>query len=185
MYDYERVQAAIRELIAGLGEDPDRGGLSGTPARVARAYQEIFSGTGTDPKEHLRTLFDVGSDDLVLVKNIEFHSMCEHHLLPFFGHVTVAYLPSRGRITGLSKLARCVDGYARRPQIQERLTAQIADAVEEVLDPWGLAVVVEAEHMCMTIRGVRKSGSRTLTSTFRGALSESNRQREVLDLIRW
>lgn len=183
-YNAERVRAATQELIAALGEDPDRDGLRDTPDRVARSYAEIFAGIGEDPVEHLRKTFTVDSDDLVLVKDIDFHSMCEHHLLPFFGTAHVAYLPRGGRVTGLSKLARCVDGLARRPQVQERLTSQIAEAVESALGALGVAVVLEAEHMCMSMRGIRKERAVTVTTSFRGALSHPDRRREVLELVR-
>lgn len=182
-YDAERVEKATRDLLIAIGEDPDREGLVETPARVARSFAEIFGGLDTDPKAHLLKTFNVETEDLVVVKDIEFTSMCEHHLLPFRGVVHVAYLPKKGKVTGLSKLARCVDGYARRPQVQERLTSQIADALEEVLDAAGVGVVIEAEHMCMTIRGVKKSGALTATSSFRGELDDPERRRDVLTLF--
>lgn len=183
MYDAAGVAKATRDLLIAMGEDPNREGLQETPERVARSYAEIFGGLGTDPKAHLQKTFDVGTDDLVVVKDIEFTSMCEHHLLPFRGVVHVAYLPEGGKVTGLSKLARSVDGYARRPQVQERLTGQIADALEEVLDARGVAVMVKAEHMCMTIRGVKKSGALTVTASFRGELEGPDARRDVLELF--
>ncbi len=182
-YDPALVQHAVRQLLAAIGEDPERDGLVETPDRVGRAYAEIFGGLGEDPAQHLSKTFEVDTDDLVVVKDIEFASMCEHHLMPFFGTVSVAYLPSGGRVTGLSKLARCVDGYARRPQIQERLTQQIATALESALSPVGVAVKVKAEHMCMTMRGVRKYGSETVTVSFRGELDNPSKRQEVLALF--
>lgn len=184
-YDAQGVEDAISALLAAIGEDPDRDGLLETPSRVARSLQEIFAGLEEeDPAQHLQKTFEVETSDLVLVKDIDFHSMCEHHLLPFRGKVHVAYLPTGNRVTGLSKLARCVDGYAARPQIQERLTAQIANAIEDVLEARGVAVVVEAEHMCMSLRGVRKHNPLTVTTQFRGDLAEPAQKQEVLDLIR-
>ncbi len=183
-YDRARVEAATRELLEAIGEDPEREGLLGTPSRVGRSYEELFAGIDQDPADHLSTTFQVDSNELVLVKDIEFRSMCEHHLLPFHGKTHVAYLPQGGTVTGLSKLARCVDGYAARPQVQERFTKQIADAIEQVLDARGVAVVVEAEHMCMTLRGVRKSKPMTVTTNFRGELSLPDRKQEILGLIR-
>ena len=182
-YDPALVQHATRQLLAAIGEDPSRNGLQETPQRVARSYAEIFGGLNEDPAEHLQKTFEVETDGLVVVKDIEFYSMCEHHLLPFFGTVGVAYLPSGGQVTGLSKLARCVDGFARRPQVQERLTMQIAEAVQSALAPSGAAVVVKAEHMCMTMRGVRKSGSQTVTAHFTGVLDEPANRNEVLALL--
>ena len=182
-YDAPLVKHAVRQLLAALGEDPKREGLLDTPERVARSYAEIFGGAHTNPEEHLRTTFQVDTDDLVIVKDIEFHSMCEHHLLPFFGKVSIAYVPRSGVVTGLSKLARCVEGFARRAQVQERLTKQISQALTNALDPLGTAVVVEAEHMCMTMRGVRKTGAVTVTSRFTGELSETDNKREVLELF--
>lgn len=167
--DLPRIEAAVREILLAVGEDPDRDGLRETPARVARSYAEVFSGLGQDPADLLATTFDIGHSEMVLVKDIAFHSMCEHHLVPFFGHAHVAYIPNvDGRITGLSKLARLVDGYAKRPQVQERLTTQVADAMETVLRPRGTLVLLEAEHLCMGMRGVRKPGSSTVTSAVRG-----------------
>lgn len=183
-YDQERVEEATRELLSAIGEDVNREGLLETPSRVARTYREIFAGIDQDPAEHLRKTFLVDTKALVLVKDIDFTSMCEHHLLPFAGKAHVAYLPSDGRVTGLSKLARCVDGYAARPQIQERLTGQIADAIETVLKPAGVAVIVEAEHTCMTMRGVSKHHPLTVTTQFRGVLSDPAQKQEILALIR-
>ena len=167
--DVERIAAAVREILAAIGEDPERDGLKDTPARVARMYAETCSGLSEDPARHLKVTFDADHDEMILVREIPFYSMCEHHLVPFFGHAHVAYIPSsNGRITGLSKLARLVDGYAKRPQVQERLTTQVATAMEEALQPRGIVVVIEAEHLCMGMRGVRKPGSTTVTSAVRG-----------------
>ena len=175
----ERVEAAVRELLIGIGEDPDRPGLVGTPDRVARACEELFGGIADDPARHLRKQFhEPGNEELVVVRDIPFHSMCEHHLLPFIGRAHVAYIPRDGRITGLSKIARCVAGYAARPQLQERLTAQVADAMVEELDPLGVLVVIEAEHTCMTMRGIRAAGAMTVTSAVRGSLRSDARSRE-------
>ncbi len=182
-YDEALLRHAVRTLLKAVGEDPDRDGLVETPERVARAYKEIFAGLDTDPKKHLEKTFEVDTDDLVVVRSIEFHSICEHHLLPFFGRVDIAYLPRGGRVTGLSKLARCVEGYARRPQIQERLTKQIGVALEEVLAPRGVAVRITAEHLCMTMRGVHKTGAQTVTTHFSGLLEEPIRRQEVLTLF--
>ena len=182
-YDPALVQHATKQLLAAIGEDPSRDGLQETPQRVARSYAEIFGGLNEDPAAHLQKTFEVETDGLVVVKDIEFYSMCEHHLLPFFGTVGIAYLPSRGQVTGLSKLARCVDGFARRPQVQERLTMQIVEAVQSALAPSGVAVVVRAEHMCMTMRGVSKSGSETVTAHFTGDLDEPANRGEVLALL--
>ena len=184
--DQARVEAAVRELLAAIGEDPQREGLLGTPDRVARACAEIFGGMQEDPSEHLLTQFhEPGNQDMVIVKDIPFSSMCEHHLLPFTGRAHVAYIPRKGRITGLSKLARCVEGYARRPQVQERLTSQVADAVMAELDPLGAIVVVEAEHMCMTARGIKKPGSLTITSAVRGSfLSDEKTRSEAMALFK-
>ncbi len=184
MENAQAIEAAVTQLLVAIGEDPQRDGLQDTPARVARAYQEIFGGLQQDPREHLQVTFETDTPGLVLVKDIELYSMCEHHLLPFFGKVHVAYCPSEGKVTGLSKLARLVDGYARRPQIQERLTDQIATAVEEVLGANGVAVVVEAQHLCMAMRGVKKAGADTVTTAFRGTLSTPERRSEVLALLR-
>ena len=164
----ERVEAAVRELLIGIGEDPDRPGLVGTPDRVARACEELFGGIADDPARHLRKQFhEPGNEELVVVRDIPFHSMCEHHLLPFHGRVAIGYIPD-ARVAGLSKLARTVEVYARRLQLQERMTAQIADAFMENLNPKGVMVYVEAEHMCMTMRGIKKPGSKTVTYAARG-----------------
>ena len=183
--DQPRIEAAVREILAAIGEDPEREGLRETPARVARAYAEIFAGIGGQPRDVLSTVFDAGHDELVLVKDIELYSTCEHHLVPFHGVAHVGYIPNAtGQITGLSKLARLVDLYAKRPQVQERLTMQIADAMVEVLQPRGVIVVVEAEHLCMSMRGVRKPGSRTVTSAVRGIFREREATRaEAMSLI--
>lgn len=183
--DLPRIEAAVREILLAIGEDPDRDGLQDTPARVARSYVELFAGLSQDPAELLSTTFDVSHEELVVVKNIELVSMCEHHLLPFTGVAHIGYIPAAsGRVTGLSKLARLVDIFARRPQIQERMTSQIADALMEHLQARGVMVVVEAEHMCMTMRGVRKQGSNTLTSAVRGVLRQPATRAEAMALMR-
>ena len=167
--DLPRVEAAVRELLDAIGEDAERNGLLDTPARVARMYAEVCGGLHEDPRRHLRTTFDADHDEMIMVRDIAFLSLCEHHLVPFFGRAHVAYIPNEeGRITGLSKLARLTLGYARRPQVQERLTTQIAEGIEEVLAPRGVLVVVEAEHLCMAMRGVRSPGATTVTSAVRG-----------------
>lgn len=177
--DRPRIEAAVRELLIGIGEDPDRPGLVGTPDRVARACEELFSGLADDPARHLRKQFhEEGNEELVVVRDIPFHSMCEHHILPFIGRAHVAYIPRDGRITGLSKIARCVAGFAARPQLQERLTGQVADAMMAELDPVGVMVVIEAEHTCMTMRGIRAAGAMTVTSAVRGTLKTDNKTRE-------
>lgn len=181
--DIPRIEKAIRELLLAVGEDPDREGLVKTPNRVARAYSELTSGLREDPKLHLKTVFTESYDEVVLLRDIPFHSMCEHHLLPFTGRAHVAYLPD-GKVVGLSKLARLVDGFARRPQVQERLTTQIADALMEVLAPMGAACVIEAVHTCMTIRGAKKTGSVMVTSALRGMFKENPSSRhEILSLM--
>ena len=184
--DQKRAEAAVREFLIAIGEDPDREGLLETPARVARACSEVFSGLYEDPAKYLLKQFhEADHEEMVIVKDIPFTSMCEHHLLPFTGRAHVAYIPRKGRITGLSKLARCVEGYARRPQVQERMTSQIADAIMKSLDPLGTIVVVEAEHMCMTARGIKKPGSLTITSAVRGSFKEDEKTRaEALALFR-
>ncbi|GGF21306.1 GTP cyclohydrolase I FolE [Williamsia phyllosphaerae] len=184
-FDQERAEAAVRELLVAIGEDPDRDGLKETPARVARAYQEMFGGLHTEPDDVLATTFDVGHDELVLVKDIPMYSTCEHHLVSFHGVAHVGYIPgASGQVTGLSKLARVVDLYAKRPQVQERLTTQIADALVRKLDPRGVIVVIEAEHLCMAMRGIRKPGASTTTSAVRGIFKTSAVSRgEALDLI--
>jgi GTP cyclohydrolase I len=183
--DKPRVEAAIRELLAAIGEDPDREGLLGTPDRVARACEEIFGGMQEDPSIHLLKQFhEPGNENMVVVRDIPFSSMCEHHLLPFTGRAHICYLPRDGKVTGLSKLARCVNGYAHRPQLQERLTQQIADAVEDRLDPHGVLVVLQAEHSCMCMRGIKASGSLTVTSAVRGFLrTDAKAREEALRLI--
>jgi len=183
--DQARVEAAVRELLVAIGENPDRDGLKRTPSRVARAYAEMFAGLAADPDEVLETTFDENHDELVLVKDIPLYSICEHHLVPWHGTAAVGYIPGTdGRITGLSKLARVVDLYAKRPQVQERLTSQVADAVLRRLEPQGVVVVVEAEHLCMAMRGVRKPGSTTVTSAVRGIFKSDPRSRaEALSLI--
>jgi GTP cyclohydrolase I len=183
--DKARIAAAVREILIGIGEDPDRDGLLDTPERVARMYEEVFSGLRDDPDRHLRVTFEADHDEMVMVNDIPIYSMCEHHLLPWVGHAHVAYIPNEdGKVTGLSKLARLVEGYARRPQVQERLTTQVADAIEGVLAPRGVLVVVEAEHLCMSMRGVRKPGSRTVTSAVRGQFRDSAASRaEALSFI--
>jgi GTP cyclohydrolase I len=176
--DQPRVEAAMRELLVALGEDPDRDGLLNTPARVARMYSEIFSGLDVDPGDVLQVTFAADHDEMVLVKDIPFASVCEHHFVPFVGKAHVAYIPNEdGRITGLSKLARLVDGYARRPQVQERMTVQVADTLVRVLEPRGVLVVLEAEHLCMAMRGVNKPGSTTITSAVRGLFRDDARTR--------
>ena len=183
--DLTRAEAAVRELLVAIGEDPDREGLKATPARVARAYAEIFAGLHVDPDDVLQTTFDEDHDELVLVKDIPLYSTCEHHLVPWHGTAAIGYIPGvDGRITGLSKLARVVDLYARRPQVQERLTSQVADAVMRRLEPQGVIVVVQAEHLCMAMRGVRKPGALTMTSAVRGIFQSDPRTRaEALSLI--
>ena len=183
-YDAARAEAAIRELLLAIGEDPTREGLRDTPARVARAYREIFAGLFMEPTDVLTTTFDIGHQEMVLVRDIEVYSTCEHHLVPFHGLAHVGYIPDPdGRITGLSKLARLVDVYARRPQVQERLTTQIADALVDVLKPSGVLVVVECEHLCMSMRGVRKPGSRTVTSAVRGQMRDAATRAEAMSLV--
>ncbi len=183
--DAPRIEKAVREILIAIGEDPDRDGLRDTPARVARAYAEQFAGLGQRPEDVLTTVFDADHDEMVLVRDIEVSSVCEHHLVPFYGAAHVGYIPNeKGQVTGLSKLARLVDVYARRPQLQERMTSQIADAIMEVLEPRGVIVVLEAEHMCMTMRGVRKPGAKTITSAVRGMFRDSDRTRaEAMSLI--
>ena len=185
-FDQQRAEAAIRELLLAAGEDPEREGLQETPARVARAYRELFAGLYTDPDEVLDRTFDEAHEELVLVREIPMYSQCEHHLLPFHGVAHVGYIPNeQGRVTGLSKLARLVDLYAKRPQVQERLTSQVADALMRRLEPRGVIVVVEAEHLCMGMRGIRKAGSMTTTSAVRGIFRTSASSRsEALSLIR-
>ncbi|MFY0406881.1 GTP cyclohydrolase I FolE [Solicola sp. PLA-1-18] len=183
--DLPRAAAAVRELLVAVGEDPDRDGLRETPERVARAYAEMLSGLRQDPAQVLEKRFDVDHDELVLLRDIELWSMCEHHLVPFTGVAHVGYIPARdGKVVGLSKLARLVEVYARRPQVQERLTTQIVDALEDYLHPQGAIVVVEAEHLCMSMRGVKKSGARTITSAVRGQLRDPATRAEAMGLIK-
>ena len=185
-FDQQRAESAVRELLIAVGENPDREGLQETPARVARAYQEIFSGLYEDPTEVLSKTFSEDHSEMVMVRDIQFYSTCEHHLVPFFGTAHIGYIPGKdGKVTGLSKLARLVDGMAKRPQVQERLTTQVADALMERLDPAGVIVVIEAEHLCMAMRGIRKPGANTITSAVRGVLESSAATRaEAFNLIR-
>jgi GTP cyclohydrolase I len=183
--DQARIERAVREILLAIGEDPERDGLRDTPARVARAYAEQFAGLRQQPEDVLTTVFDADHDEMVLVRDIELYSTCEHHLTPFFGFAHVGYIPNeKGQITGLSKLARLVDVYARRPQVQERMTSQIADALMNVLEPRGVIVVIEAEHLCMSMRGVRKPGAKTVTSAVRGIFLDSYLTRaEAMSLL--
>jgi GTP cyclohydrolase IA len=181
-YDEARAAAAVRELLLALGEDPDREGLQETPARVARAFKENFEGLWKSPEDVLTTTFDIGHEELVIIRDIEVFSHCEHHLTPFHGVAHVGYIP-RGKITGLSKVARLVDLFARRPQVQERLTTQIADAMVKILDPMGVIVIIDCEHLCMSMRGVRKSQARTTTSAVRGVLRDPATRAEAISLI--
>jgi GTP cyclohydrolase I len=183
-FDYPRAEAAVRELLIAIGEDPEREGLHETPARVARAYAELTAGLRMQASDVLTTTFDIGHDEMVLVRDIELWSMCEHHLVPFTGVAHVGYIPAEsGKITGLSKLARLVDVYAKRPQVQERLTTQVADSLMELLEARGVIVVIEAEHLCMTMRGVRKAGARTITSAVRGIMHNAATRSEAMALI--
>lgn len=183
--DVARIERAVREILAAIGDDPDREGLRGTPARVASMYAEVFAGLRDDPAHHLTVTFEADHDEMVMVRDIPLYSMCEHHLIPFHGMAHVAYIPgSDGRITGLSKIARLVEGFARRPQVQERLTTQIADALVQQLEPSGVFVAIEAEHLCMSMRGVRKPGSLTVTSAVRGLFKDNAATRaEAMSLI--
>jgi len=181
-FDEARAAAAVRELLLALGEDPDREGLQETPARVARAFKENFEGLWKSPEDVLTTTFDIGHEELVIIRDIEVFSHCEHHLTPFHGVAHVGYIP-RGKITGLSKVARLVDLFARRPQVQERLTTQIADAMVKILDPMGVIVIIDCEHLCMSMRGVRKSQARTTTSAVRGVLRDPATRAEAISLI--
>lgn len=184
MIDQERIREAVTMIIEAIGENPNREGLADTPRRIAEMYAEIFSGLEEDVAQHLEVVFTEEHDEMVLVRDIPFYSMCEHHFLPFFGKAHVAYIPAGGRVTGLSKLARVVEGFARRPQMQERLTSQIADLLMEKLQPEGVAVVIEAEHLCMSMRGVKKPGSQTVTSAVRGRFRTDPRTRtETFALI--
>lgn len=183
--DKPRIERAVREILVAIGEDPDRDGLLDTPSRVARMYEEVCSGLREDPSEHLLKMFEADHDEMVMVRDIPLHSLCEHHLVPFVGKAHVAYIPNmQGRITGLSKIARLVDGFARRPQVQERLTQQIATALDKTLEPRGVLVVIEAEHLCMSMRGIRKSGSSTVTSSVHGVFRENAASRmEAMQFI--
>lgn len=182
--DHARIAAAVREILVAVGEDPDRDGLRDTPDRVARSYAELFSGLAQTPDQVLTTSFDVGHSEMILVRDIDMFSLCEHHLVPFHGVAHVGYIPGAdGRVTGLSKLARLVDVFARRPQVQERLTSQIADAIAEHLNAQGVLVVIEAEHLCMSMRGVRRPGARTITSAVRGQLRHPATRAEAMSLV--
>lgn len=184
MIDKQRAEAAIRELLYAIGDDPDRAGLSETPARVAKMYEEVFCGLTQDPREVLKYFDEDFCDEMVVVKDIAFHSMCEHHLLPFYGLAHVCYIPAAGHLLGLSKLARIVEHYARRPQLQEKMGSQIADLLEREAKAMGVAVVIEAEHMCMSMRGVKKVGAKTVTTTLRGQLKATPTLRaEALDIL--
>jgi GTP cyclohydrolase I len=181
--DHARIEAAVRDILSAVGDDPEREAIAETPARVARMYEELFSGLREDPGEYLRVGFEEGHQEMVILRDVPFYSMCEHHLLPFHGRAHVGYIPD-GRVAGLSKLARVVEAYARRPQLQERLTSEIAECVMECLQPSGVAVVVEAEHLCMTMRGVRKAGSQVITSATRGTFRRKVATRaEFLSLV--
>lgn len=183
-FDAALAERAVRDLLIAIGEDPDRDGLRETPARVARAYAEMFGGLRMQPEDVLATTFDEGHQELIIVRDIELYSTCEHHLVPFHGVAHVGYIPNvNGRITGLSKLARLVDVYAKRPQVQERLTSQVADALMRILEPRGVIVVIECEHLCMSMRGVRKPGAKTTTSAVRGSLRDPASRAEAMSLI--
>lgn len=182
--DKERIERAVREILIAIGEDPDREGLLETPKRVAKMYEEVFGGLEKSPEEHLKIFTEDKSEEMVVVRDIPLYSMCEHHLLPFVGKAHIVYIPGSGKVIGLSKLARIVDNFARRPQIQERLTSQIADFLMDNLEPQGVAVVIEAEHLCMTMRGARAAGAKTTTSALRGSMRSDARTRsEALSLI--
>ncbi len=183
--DHAKIEQAVRMILEAVGEDPDREGLIDTPARVARMYEEVFQGLNEDPRQYFSVIFSEEHEELVLVKDIPFFSMCEHHLVPFFGKAHVAYIPRGGKVTGLSKLARAVEAVARRPQLQERITTTVADSIMEMLEPSGVVVVIEAEHMCMTMRGVKKPGAKTVTSAVRGIFEKDAPARaEVFSLIK-
>ena len=183
--DKERIQNAVREILIAVGEDPDREGLLETPKRVANMYEEIFAGLTEDPKQHIKLFNEQSNDEMVIVKDIPFYSMCEHHLLPFFGKAHIGYIPSDNKIIGLSKLARIVDNFAKKPQVQERLTSDIADFLNDNLQPKGVAVIMEAEHMCMPMRGARAAGSKTQTSALRGIMrTDAKTRAEVLSLLK-
>lgn len=183
--DKERIQNAVREILIAVGENPDREGLLETPKRVANMYEEIFAGLTEDPKQHIKLFNEQSNDEMVIVKDIPFYSMCEHHLLPFFGKAHIGYIPSDNKIIGLSKFARIVDNFAKKPQVQERLTSDIADFLNDNLQPKGVAVIMEAEHMCMTMRGARAAGSKTQTSALRGIMrTDAKTRAEVLSLLK-
>ncbi|MCF6137581.1 GTP cyclohydrolase I FolE [Pseudalkalibacillus berkeleyi] len=183
--DHSKIETAVKMILEAIGEDPEREGLLDTPKRVARMYEEVFQGLNQDPSEHFKTVFGEDHEELVLVKDIPFYSMCEHHLVPFFGKAHVAYIPKGGKVTGLSKLARAVEAVTKRPQLQERITSTIADSLLRSLQPHGVMVIIEAEHMCMTMRGVKKPGSQTITSAVRGIFEEDQAARsEVMSLIK-
>ncbi len=183
--NHKKIEEAVRMILEAIGEDPSREGLLDTPARVARMYEEVFTGLSQDPKEYFSVVFSEEHEELVLVKDIPFYSMCEHHLVPFYGVAHVGYIPRGGRVTGLSKLARAVEAVAKRPQLQERITSTVADSIMETLEPHGVVVVVEAEHLCMTMRGVKKPGSKTVTSAVRGIFAQDPASRaEVFSLIK-
>ncbi len=183
--DKERIQNAVREILIAVGEDPDREGLLETPKRVANMYEEIFAGLTEDPKQHIKLFNEQSNDEMVIVKDIPFYSMCEHHLLPFFGMAHIGYIPSDNKIIGLSKLARIVNNFAKKPQVQERLTSDIADFLNDNLQPKGVAVIMEAEHMCMTMRGVKSAGAKTQTSALRGIMrTDAKTRAEVLSLLK-
>lgn len=184
MSNHTKIEDAVRQLLEALGENPEREGLKDTPKRVAKMYSEMFSGLKEEPRDQFTAVFSEGHDEVVLVKDIPFYSMCEHHLIPFYGVAHVAYIPSQGRVTGLSKLARAVEVASKRPQLQERLTSQVASGLEEALQPEGVLVLIEAEHMCMSMRGVKKPGSKTVTSVVRGLFKEDRAARqEILAMI--
>ncbi|MDD6660110.1 MAG: GTP cyclohydrolase I FolE [Eubacteriales bacterium] len=185
MMDKEKIENAVKEILIAIGEDPNREGLLETPKRVANMYEEIFAGLTEDPKQHIKLFDEQSNDEMVIVKDIPFYSMCEHHLLPFFGKAHIAYIPSDNKIIGLSKLARIVDNFAKKPQVQERLTSDVADFLNENLQPKGVAVIMEAEHMCMTMRGARAAGAKTQTSALRGIMRTDAKSRaEVLSLLK-
>lgn len=182
--DKKRIEAAVREILIGIGENPDREGLAETPGRVANMYEEIFSGICSDPQRHLKVFNEGDNDEMVVVRDIPMYSMCEHHLLPFIGKAHIAYIPADGKVIGLSKLARIVSDFSKRPQLQERLTSQISDFLNDSLSPKGIAVVIEAEHLCMTMRGARAAGATTFTSALRGSMKKDARTRaEAISLL--
>lgn len=185
MINQKKIEKAIREILTAIGEKPNRSGIKDTPARVARMYAELFAGVGKDPGKEVTIFHNEDHEEMIIVKDIPFYSICEHHLVPFIGKAHLAYIPTKGRVTGLSKLVRVIEGFARRPQVQERLTSQIADCLMERLTPLGVLVIIEAEHLCMSMRGVKKPGSLTVTSAVRGVLQKNAKTRaEALALIR-